>query len=71
MGDNNTTRPERRWGVAGQRAGMLEPEEQGREPGVRRDRWGTAGGDLTPLPAVPQLCLSGRRRSCFCRVLAR
>jgi len=63
--------PETKVGVAGQRAGMLEPEDQGREPGVRRDRWGAAGGDLNPLPAVPQLCLSGRRRSCFCRVLAR
>src|ERR1700677_538496 len=25
-------------GVAGQRAGMLEPEDQGRKPAVRRDR---------------------------------
>ena len=29
MGDNKASRPKRRWGVAGQRAGMLEPKDQG------------------------------------------
>jgi hypothetical protein len=30
--------------LTGHRAGRVEPKDQGREPGVRRDRWGPLGG---------------------------